>query len=116
MRSRGLQDVSVLSRATFALFAFLLIPSIAGAQQATVSGRVSAQGTGEPLADARVYLVGTPMAASTNGEGRYTLRNVPVGAVEVRVIRVGYQEQKKPLRVTAGDATLDFSLEQAVVK
>ena len=74
-----------------------LRPAIAGAQQAIVTGKVTAQVGGQPLSDARVYVVGSTLAASTNAEGQYTLRGVPVGSIEIRMIRVGYQEQKKPL-------------------
>ena len=94
-----------------------LRPAIAGAQQAIVSGKVTAQVGGQPLSDARVYVVGSTLAATTNAEGQYTLRGVPVGSIEIRTIRVGYQEQKKPLVVTAGaSATLDFAMQVAVVQ
>ena len=84
--------------------------------QATVAGRVTSQG-GEPLPESRVILVGTSLYASTAADGRYTLRNVPAGSHEVRVIRVGYQEQKKPVTVTAGQTLeLDFSMQQVVVQ
>ena len=94
-----------------------LRPAIAGAQQAIVTGKVTAQVGGQPLSDARVYVVGSTLAASTNAEGQYTLRGVPVGSIEIRTIRVGYHEQKKPLVVTAGaSTTLDFAMQVAVVQ
>jgi TonB-linked SusC/RagA family outer membrane protein len=90
---------------------------VAGAQPATISGRVTAEGTQQPLSDSRVYVVGTTLIATTNAEGRYTIRGVPAGAAQVRVIRVGYQEQKKPVTLTAGQtATIDFTLTAAVVQ
>ena len=90
-----------------ALFGMALIavtamsPATLHAQQATVTGKVTAQTGGTPLPDARVYVVGSTLAATTNAEGQYTLRGVPVGTIEIRVIRVGYQEQKKPIAVAA---------------
>ena len=85
--------------------------------QGTVAGRVVATGTNEPLSGSRVMLVGTSLVTATGADGRYTLRNVPAGAVEVRVIRVGYQEQKKGVTVASGEtATLDFVMAQAVVQ
>jgi TonB-linked SusC/RagA family outer membrane protein len=87
------------------------------AQRGTVSGRVTAAGTNQPLADSRVMVVNTSLAASTGADGRYTLRGVPVGPVEIRVLRVGFQEQKKPVTVTsATPATLDFVMSEAVVQ
>ena len=62
-------------------------------------------------------VAGTSLATSTNSDGRYTLRGVPAGTADIRVIRVGYQEQKKPVSVAAGAAaTLDFVMTPAVVK
>ena len=92
-------------------------PAAARAQQATISGRVISISTNSALADARVMVVGTSLATVTNADGRYTLRGVPTGTVEVRVIRVGYQEQKKAAAVAAGAAvTLDFNMTQAIVQ
>src|SRR5687768_14182761 len=82
--------------------AFVGLAGLARAQAATISGRVTAAETGQPLSDSRVYVVGTTLIASTNAEGRYTIRGVPSGPASVRVIRVGYSEQKKPVTVTAG--------------
>ena len=87
-----------------------------GGGPATVSGKVSARDTSEPLADARVIVLGTSIFTVTNAEGRYTLRNVPPGNVEVRVLRVGYVEQKRPTTATAGQtSTLDFQLDRTLV-
>lgn len=92
-------------------------PLAARAQQASIAGRVLAAGTGEPVGDARVMVVNSALVATTNAEGRFTLRPVPTGTVEVRVLRVGFQEQKKSIAVDAGAAlTLDFVLREAVVR
>ncbi|HXT18650.1 MAG TPA: TonB-dependent receptor plug domain-containing protein, partial [Gemmatimonadaceae bacterium] len=90
---------------------------LAAHAQGTITGRVTAVGTGEPLADARVMVVNSSLATQTGSDGRYTLRGVPTGNLDVRVLRVGYTEQKKPVQVTAGvAATLDFSMAQAIVQ
>ncbi|MDE3217478.1 MAG: carboxypeptidase regulatory-like domain-containing protein, partial [Gemmatimonadota bacterium] len=89
----------------------------AQAGRGMISGRVTATGTNQPLSDSRVMLVGTAVATTTNAEGGYTLRNVPTGKVQVRVIRLGYQEQVLPVTVAAGEtATLDFTMTEAVVQ
>jgi len=85
--------------------------------QGTVTGRVTVQGSGEPIAEARVLALGTNAAASTGQDGRYTIRGVRAGAIEVQVFRVGYQPLKKTVSVaTGGTATVDFELATAVVK
>ena len=85
--------------------------------QGVLTGRVSATGTGAPIQEARVIVLGTSLFAITNAEGRYTLRGIPTGATEVRVLRVGFQEQKRSVVVSSTTAAnLDFTLNQAVVK
>lgn len=110
-RRPGLLGLAVL------LAGFALFPANAQAQQATITGKVTAQAGGAPLPDARVYVVGTTLGGATNSEGVYTIRGVPAGNVDIRVLRVGYQEQKKSIAVTAGQtSTLDFAMVVAVVQ
>jgi TonB-linked SusC/RagA family outer membrane protein len=85
--------------------------------QGTVTGRVTVQGTSEALADARVLALGTNAAAISGPDGRYTMRGVRAGTIEVQVLRVGYQPLKKTVTVTnGGTATVDFEVITAVVK
>jgi TonB-linked SusC/RagA family outer membrane protein len=103
--------VPILAAATL-----LAMPAALRAQ-GTVTGRVTAAGTEEPLGDARVMVVNTSIIVPTGGDGRYTIRNAPTGNIEVRVLRVGYQEQKKAVAVSAGaNVTLNFTMQQAVVQ
>lgn len=83
----------------------------------TITGRVTEQASGQPIPAARVLIVGTTLFAITSDDGRYTVRNVPVGDVVVRVMRVGFHEQKKSVTTTAdATATLDFTMAQAVLQ
>ena len=112
-RTRGWRLLAANVAALFCLVA--LAPALHA--QGTVTGRVTAAGTTEPLADSRVMLVGTSIAATTTADGHYTLTRVPAGQASVRVIRVGYQEQKQPVTVVAGQTTtLDFTMTRAVVQ
>src|SRR5690348_15878242 len=98
-----------------AALTLLATPSLSRAQ-GTVTGQVTAAGTSEPLGDARVMVVNASLMVPTSADGHYTLPNGPTGNIEVRVIRVGYQEQKKPVAVSAGaSVTLNFTMTQAVV-
>ena len=107
-----------LPRHGIALVPAMLVLALSSAfAQGTISGRVSAQQGGEPLPESRITVVGTSLVGSTGADGRYVIRNVPTGAWVVRVLRVGYQEQKKSVTMTTGqNATLDFGLEAAIVK
>jgi TonB-linked SusC/RagA family outer membrane protein len=107
------------SRAWLGALSFgLLVASTtaARAQQASVTGRVTEEGAGRPVSDVQVVVVGTTLGALTNQDGRYTIRGVPAGAQQIRAIRIGYTESKKPVTVVAGQAvTVDFSLTKAVI-
>jgi len=102
--------------AVLAPVATLLIAATSARAQGTVSGRVIAKAAEQPISEARVEVVGTTLVVPTGLDGRFTIRNVPSGSWTVRVLRVGYQEQKKAVTMTTGqNVTIDFALEQAVV-
>jgi len=102
--------VPILAAATL-----LAMPAALRAQ-GTVTGLVTTA-TNEPLSDARVMVVNTSLIVPTGADGRYTIRNAPTGNIEVRVLRVGYQEQKKAVAVSAGaSVTVNFQMKQAVVQ
>jgi TonB-linked SusC/RagA family outer membrane protein len=101
-----------------ALSLALLLGSTAAAQaqQASVTGRVTEAGSGSPISDAQVFIVGTNLGGLTNQDGRYVLRNVPTGTQQLRVIRIGFSEMKRPVAVVAGQATtLDLALSKSVI-
>ena len=113
----ALLSIDKLITAAVVLALVVSQPNAAYGQQGTITGRVAAQGTNEPLPETRVILVGTSLFTTTSSDGRYTLRNSPSGLREVRVLRVGYQEQKKPVTVEAGQTvTLDFAMANVVVQ
>jgi hypothetical protein len=62
----------------------------ASAQDATVTGRVLEQGTGDPVAGATVSVEGTDLRATSDTAGVYRLVNVPAGRQTVQVQRLGY--------------------------
>jgi TonB-linked SusC/RagA family outer membrane protein len=102
--------VPILAAATL-----LAMPAALRAQ-GTVTGQVTTA-TNEPLSDARIMVVNTSLIVPSGADGRYTIRNAPTGNIEVRVLRVGYQEQKKAVAVSAGaSVTVNFQMKQAVVQ
>lgn len=80
-------------------------------QQGTITGRVTDAASGLPIGAAQVAVVGTTLGTQTNTDGQYTIRGVNPGAVQVRVLRLGYAERRLPATVVAGQpVTLDFQL------
>src|SRR6266545_6265221 len=111
MAARWLKPLAVLS-----VIALCVVAPRSAAAQASIMGRVTAQ-DGEPLQQARVLLVGTALSTVTGQDGRYALRNVPAGPQTVRVLRVGYREQKKAATVGVNATVgMDFALERSVVQ
>jgi len=85
--------------------------------QATITGRVTAQGTNAPLAEARVLVIGSTVSATTGDSGKFVVRGIAPGEVQLQVLRVGYQSQKKTVTIAAGgSATVDFTMSIAVAQ
>ncbi|MFI5255861.1 MAG: SusC/RagA family TonB-linked outer membrane protein [Gemmatimonadales bacterium] len=97
------------------VLAAVCAPALAMAQQGTISGRVTAALGNLPVAEARVFVVGTHAVASTNSDGHYTMRAAP-GNLDVQVIRIGFIEQKRTITLPpGGSVTLDFALSPSLV-
>ena len=85
------------------------------AQQGSVIGRVIDEG-GAPLSGAQVVVENTRLGGLSNAEGRYTILNVPVGTVTVRVIRLGYTDVTRSVTVREGAAAVaDFQLKSQAI-
>ena len=78
-----------------------------------IEGVVRDAASGEPLAGATVFLVGTRQIAVSHGDGTFHLTGIAPGVYTLRVERLGYRSATT--EVTVGDATpvvevdLDFS-------
>jgi len=88
----------------------------AQAQSGRVTVRVTDAANQQPVGQAQVQIVGTTLGGLTGAEGRFVIRGVPAGTHQVRVLRVGYGEQKKPVTVTADqEATVDFAISAVAI-
>src|SRR6185436_14305324 len=108
-----------LSRALHGLggaLVFVASAAVSQAQQATLAVTVTEAGKTKPVDQAQVFVAGTAIGGLTNFDGKVTLRGVPTGSQTIRVLRVGYQEQKKPITIVAGQAmTMEFQLATVAV-
>jgi TonB-linked SusC/RagA family outer membrane protein len=87
------------------------------AQGSTITGKVTAQVSGGPLADTRVLVLSTTVSATTGEDGSFTLRNVPAGSVQLQALRVGYRSEKQTVVVPAnGSVTANFAMTVAVAQ
>lgn len=108
-----MQSRLVMHVLTLAAFLGTLAPrdGLAQGQQGSVTGRVTDATSGAPIGAAQVAIVGTTLGTQTNTEGQYTIRGVAPGRIEVRVLRLGFGEQRQAVTVVAGQtATLNFQM------
>ncbi len=99
----------------FLLIFFTNLFFCAFSQLATLRGSVKTK-EGHPVGEASVKLVGTTLAAMTNAQGRYELKNVPFGQRELAVTSVEIKHEKFSVRVhkTAQDFNIMVSEKGAV--
>lgn len=91
------------------LLPLLLFPLWLSAQNQNIRGVLLDQQSETPLIGATVQLLNVEPAigATTDAEGRFVLKNVPVGRQTLRVTYIGYDPQTIPnVLVTAGKEVL----------
>ena len=79
---------------------------------AVLAGQVvGAEGKNPPLAGAEIRILGTPRVVRTDAQGRFELRSLPAGFVEVKASAAGYQSQSVAVEMVRGGTTrLDLEL------
>jgi hypothetical protein len=96
--------------------ALLAVATRVEAQQGRIAVRVTDAATQQPVAQAQVQIVGTTLGGLTGADGRAVIRGIAPATHQVRVLRVGYAEQKKQVTVTGTEeATVDFAIAQVAV-
>ncbi|MBA3318117.1 MAG: TonB-dependent receptor plug domain-containing protein, partial [Gemmatimonadales bacterium] len=103
---------SLTRRMPAALLLASLSPAVLAGQTqtGTLIGRVTDQGTGEPIAGARLIVVGTVHSATARQDGGYRLSVTP-GRREIRVTFIGYGLVRDTVEVGPGaTVTRDFAL------
>jgi TonB-dependent starch-binding outer membrane protein SusC len=101
------------------LSAFVFAPMLAAAQQptGTITGRVIDRGSQQPIVGATIRIVGTTRGAQTSEQGTYRLSGVPLGAVTVQALRIGYASAARPVTIAGAEpTTMDFALEQSATQ
>ena len=95
-----------------ALGSVLLAAPLAGqAGTGIISGRVIDSASQQPLVSATIRVIGTTLGALTRNDGGYTISGVRPGPQQIRVTRIGFAAQVRPVTVTAGaTVTADFAL------
>jgi TonB-linked SusC/RagA family outer membrane protein len=104
------KQVATIARALLGLVAATTLR----AQQGSVTGTVKEEGTGTPLAGARVQATEQAGYALTSQGGQYTLRGLGPGAHTLRVLMLGHTSMTQTVTIQAGQtATVDWVLKPA---
>src|SRR5205823_6939821 len=79
----------------------------------TITGVVTAQETGTPLAETRITVAGSALGATAGSDGRYTIALVPPGTYRLRAQLIGHAPAEVAgVVVAAGQtATVDVQLQ-----
>lgn len=102
---------ATLSVARSVTFLLLFLPLLAAAQPSGgLVGSVVGSG-GEPIVGANVSIEGTAWGAATDEHGRFAIAYLRAGNYWVRVSAVGFEPERHPVRILAGELTrLDVRL------
>jgi len=104
-----------LGTTLFLLFA--LSGSVLAQTTGRITGRVTDAASGAPLDGARVMVSGTSIGTATQANGAFTINAVPAGSVDLRVIRLGYGQQRRNVTVVAGQTvTADFVMQASAIQ
>lgn len=83
----------------------------------TITGAVFDAETGDPLPGANVFIASSMMGTITDGDGRFTLQRVPVGALRLYASSLGYEAEAKDVFLRAGsDRNFEFRLKPTVLE
>ncbi|HEY3933263.1 MAG TPA: TonB-dependent receptor [Gemmatimonadales bacterium] len=112
MMQRCLRSLARVLLVAVALVTTAGIASLSAQSTGKVQGYVK-DAQGQPVANARVSVVGTAFSAPVNAQGYYFIENIPAGTISLSAKFIGFKEKiVAGLRVLAGQTVnQDFSLE-----
>ncbi|MHB1328382.1 MAG: SusC/RagA family TonB-linked outer membrane protein [Gemmatimonadales bacterium] len=90
----------------------LAVPGWLAAQSRQITGTVSRSGSGEPIAEATVALVGTTTVARTDAAGRYSI--TASGEARLMFRAIGFTRREAV--VPAGQSTMNVTLDQDIFR
>ena len=102
-----------LFRQCVAVAAMCIAAAPALLAQRRITGRVTDEGAGSPLASVSVQVTGTTTGTYTSADGAFSLA-VPNGAISLRVRRIGYS--LRTVLVQANQSTVNVALKKDVLQ
>lgn len=114
-----LKALCIRTGLAFLLMGLISSPSLgqatgvpAAGRRARIVGIVTDGNTKLPLAGVNIFIVGTPVTATTGPDGRYTIPSAPLGIFAIDAKRLGYGPQREDnVRLVADTViTLNFAM------
>ena len=91
-------------------------PEPAAAQEGTITGTVTEEGSGAPVPFAQIVVVGTQRGTLTGADGSYRIANVNPGEVQVSASSIGFRSAVQTATVVSGETvTVDFLMSQSAI-
>lgn len=99
-------------------YLILILNVIIKAQTGTIMGEVFDVSTKEKLIGVNIQILGTNLGAATDVNGKYIIRNIPIGTYQVRASAVGYETiTKTDIIVSTGRPFMvDFQMRQSIIE
>ncbi len=103
---------------TFLIISISIVSSYPQSERGEISGRVIEINNQLPIPFANVLIVGTNFGASTDLNGNFVIKNVPVGIYQLRASVIGYMSQiKNDVMVKPNKITIvDFELVSQIIE
>ncbi len=100
-----------------ALSLLLAGPALAHAQTGRITGTVVDSANSQPIATARISVVGTTQATATDTDGRFSLSNIGAGAQQLRITRIGFTPITRAITVGSGaTSSINISMRAQAVQ
>jgi TonB-linked SusC/RagA family outer membrane protein len=93
-------------------------PTAAVSRRARIVGTITDAASKQPVAGVNVFVVGTPITATTGPDGRYVIASAPVGIYTIEAKRLGFGAQRfDNVRLVADSiSTLNFVMSVAATR
>ena len=98
-------------RSTLLSLLLLCFGTTTWAQKATLSGKITDEGT--PVPGATIQIVNSSKGSVADESGNYRLTDLEVGSITVKVTSIGFAEKTETLTLKSGDNTLNIALSES---
>ncbi len=93
----------------FLISFFVILAFDAYSQYGEISGKISDEGTKNPLTGANISLIGTHYGTASDFNGNYNLQKIPAGNYTLTISFIGFESVSEKISLKAGEiATLNF--------